>query len=78
MYTTLAAKSVATAAIVALHGLTGIAFGVATDTMPAGVEVVQLERVVVTGHRTEVVQLPRVLVEGHRGVDGTMVASAGN
>ena len=76
MYTTFAVKSVATAAIVALHGLTGIAFGVATDTMP--VEVVQLERVVVTGHRVEVVQLPRVVVEGHRSAEGTMVASAGN
>ena len=76
MYTTFAVKSVATAAIVALHGLTGIAFGVATDTMPEGV--VQLERVVVTGHRVEVQQLPRVVVEGHRSINGTMVASVGS
>ena len=76
MYTTFAVKSVATAAIVALHGITGIAFGVATDTMPEGV--VTLERVVVTGHRTEVQQLPRVVIEGRRTADSTMVASAGN
>ena len=75
MYTTFAVKSAITAAVVALHGLTGVAFEVATDTA-APEAVVQFERVVVTGHRTEVVQLPRVVIEGHRSVDGAMLASA--
>jgi len=77
MYTTVAFKSVATAAIVAFHGLTGIALHEATDTAaPEGV--VQLERVVIVGHRQEVQQLPRVVVEGHRSADSAMVADAGN
>ena len=76
MYTTFAVKSVATAAIVAFHGLTGFALHEATDTAPEGV--VQLERVVVVGHRMEVQQLPRVVIEGRRSVEGTTMASASN
>ena len=77
MYTTFAVKSAITAAVVALHGLTGVAFELATDTA-APEAVVQLERVVVTGHRAEAVQqLPRVVIEGHRSVEGAKLASAG-
>ena len=76
MYTTIAFKSVATAAIVALHGLAGIALNEATDTAPEGV--VQLERVVIVGHRMEVQQLPRVVIEGRRSVEGATMASASN
>ena len=75
MYTTFAVKSLATAAIVAFHGLTGIALHEATDTAPQE-GVVQLERVVIVGHRTEVQQLPRVVIEGHRTAESTMVADA--
>ena len=78
MYTTFAFKTAATAAIVAFHGLTGIALGVATDTAPEGV--VQLERVVIVGHHQEIQQLPRVVIEGRRSTssDEVKLASAAN
>ncbi len=73
-------QAVSAAALVALIALTGAAW--MTITVPAAEsEVVQLERVVISGVSTPeptVAQLPRVVIEGRRnqGADSTQVASA--
>jgi hypothetical protein len=68
------------AVLVALLALTGATW--LTLVMPAGEDVVQFERVVISGTRTPqadvVQQLPRVVVAGRRdpAADGAQVASA--
>lgn len=70
-------QAVSAAALVALIALTGAAW--MTITVPAAEsDVVQLERVVISGVSTPeatVAQLPRVVIEGRRNA-GTQVASA--
>lgn len=73
-------QAASAAVLVALIALTGAAW--MTLTVPAAQsEVVQLERVVISGVRTpdtvaSIEQLPRVVIEGRRSVDGAQVASA--
>ncbi len=75
-------QAVSAAILVAMIALTGAAW--MTITVPAAEsEVVQLERVVISGVHTpdavaSIEQLPRVVIEGRRnqGAAGTQVASA--
>ena len=73
-------QAASAAVLVALIALTGAAW--MTLTAPAAqADVVQLERVVISGVRTpdtvaSIEQLPRVVIEGRRSVDGAQVASA--
>jgi len=74
-----AASAAALVALVALTGATWMTITGPSDETP----VIQLERVVIEGHRVqpqvaEVQQLPRVVIVGKRdaGADGTQVASA--
>lgn len=71
-------QAVSAAILIALVALTGATW--MTLTVPAEApEVVQLDRVVISGVSTPeptVAQLPRVVIEGRRTPDGTQVASA--
>ena len=74
-------QAVSAAILVALIALTGAAWMTITVSA-AESDVVQLERVVISGVSTPeptVAQLPRVVIEGRRntGTAGTQVASAG-
>ena len=64
-------------ALIAIVGATGLVLGQAEHAPQQ--EVVQLERVVITGKRADaqvVAQLPRVVVTGRRADAGTQLAAA--
>ena len=78
---TTSSSTLIAAALIALVGATALAFGNAEIKTPQ--EVVQLERVVLTGKRAadtqlaKIEQLPRVVIEGRRaGADTQVLASA--